>query len=264
MSFRNKGEMLAEFATYDKLIAIAPLENLFGEPDLLPVLKAACGNLMICPPVNFHAFHPDCVLASRKDTGHPVHSALGDYNSALALFGYTEGMGVEETVGMFRASVYQRAGYFDAWASSQQALLVVGRQFDFPFEKLYRSWTQRGVFMHTINHPKLFVLADLAAEIMHRLGIEVDARLVESYVPDELLSSCVWPLYPELGRAMSLPGSYLFKAGTRLYDLHAFVEDSFGRYAAHPRNQITCPRLHAWRQDAGFLDCVRPSAHSNL
>lgn len=259
--FRDKREMLAEFSQFDLLIAIAPLENIWGDPDLLPILRRECGNLLICPPVNFHAFHPDCVIASRRDTGELIHSALGDYNSALALFGYTEGMGVEETLRLYHARVYERAGYFDAWTSSQEALMAVGRQFDFPLDKLFRSWTRRGVFMHSINHPKLFVLADLAAQILRGLGIEADARLVEGYVPDELLNNCVWPLYPELGRAMGLPGSYVFKAGQHFYDLRAYVEASFAMYASYPGDQLRCTRLEAWKRDQELVECLSARAH---
>jgi len=257
--FRSVSRLLAEIATYDVVVVLPPVEGFFGDLDLTAV-RGAARKIILCPLVTFAAFHPDCIYVERKDTARRVHSPLGDYNSALTLLAWLEGLEVEEALRLFHPAIYARAGYFDAWPASEEALLRAGRDYEFPFDKLYRSWVRRGVFMHTINHPKLFVFADLASEILRRCGIAADSRLAESYIPDELLNNCVWPLYPEIGRPMSLSGSYIFKNGSWLFDLRGFVEESFRFYGSHAKDLIGSSRMDEWRRDSGFMDCVRSRA----
>ena len=255
--FRDAGEVLAELAAFDVVVVARSIAGIFGALDEAGIV-AGCRKVIQCPSVGFFAFHPDCVYAARRDTGERLHSAMGEYNSALALLAYVEGLGVEEALRLFHSTIYARAGYFDAWADSEASLMRSGREAGFPLEKLFRGWNRRGCFMHSINHPKLFVFADMAAEILRRCGIDADARMVESYLADELLiDNLIWPLYPELGRALSLPGSYIFRAWKRIFDLRGFVEESFRRYSAHPQELISCARIGEWRGDAAFMDAVR-------
>jgi hypothetical protein len=253
--FRNEAAVLAKLATYDVVVSIWPIAGFFGNLDD-PAVAAACPNVIQCPLVTFGAFHPDCIYVDRKDTSQRVHTPLGDYNSALTLLAYLEGLSVHEALLLFCLAVYERVGYLDAWASSEASLLGTGLHFSFPLERAYRSWIRRGVFMHTINHPKLFVFADLAAEILLRCGVKTNSRLVESYVPDVLLSNCVWPVYPEVGSALSLPGCYVFKAGPKFLDLRSFVEESYAGYSRHPRELISSDRIDSWRHDVALMEFV--------
>jgi len=66
--------------------------------------------------------------------------------------------------------------------------------------------------MHAINHPKLFVLADLALVIVMREGMSFFTD-VENGIEDRIANGPTWPVYPEIARALEVEGKYQFKKG---------------------------------------------------
>ena len=109
--------------------------------------------------------------------------------------------------------------------------------------------------MHSINHPKLFVLADLARVLLEREGIE-SLPDVEQYVDDQLAEGPVWPVYPEVGQRLGVAGHYLFKRARALCSdaqpvlmlgLKDFVQESFQAFAKYRREDLICERLASSR-----------------
>lgn len=120
-----------------------------------------------------------------------MKTPVGDYRSALAFLCYSVGLNAAQTVARFNERVFARLGYFanSLWTISERNLLDSGRNTGLPVERYFRSWVRRGCFMYSVNHPKLFVLADLAAGSV----LDKDAPIPRAIEP------------PELGRVVELP-----------------------------------------------------------
>ena len=260
--FAGSEAMLAELDKYGLVVAQPYGPDHFPELDGAR-LKTLRDRVIQFPSVEFSAFHPDCIyVVSHRDGLHFVPSPLGDYNSALALLGYNLGLSVDETVGLFNEDVYERAGYFRVWGLSEEVLLGAGRAVGFPIERLYHSWMRRGCFMHSVNHPKLFVIADVAGALLEQGGIPMVCRSVENHLPDQALFSSVWPIYPEIGRRMGLEGTYLFKKPTvsdeqsPIITLQEFVCGSYASYRGYPPGTMHSMRVDEWMGKSKFIEYI--------
>ncbi len=120
--------------------------------------------------------------------------------------------------------------------------------------------------MYSVNHPKLFVLADLAAGALASCGVTADPQLCEDYVPDNVKLGAVWPVYPEIAARFGLNGSYRFKGNSSYdstnpcFDLREFVEKSYALYRRDDLATMLCPRVEAWKSDSGLLNYIRGAA----
>lgn len=205
------------------------------------------------PTIDTLGFHPDCSYV--YSNGQPIDSPIGAYHSALVLWSYLQGLSPQATRNLFCDPVFRHLGFFDLQAVGIDQLVKKGRQCGMPMHRWLADWQASGVWMHTINHPKLRVLADVALHCLRQLGIEgvVDARDV---VEDELARSPCWPVYPEVAKSLGLrdAGGYAFKRAHRpvdkgrtvqYMDLDTFIEGSFAIYARHSPGDLRCDRLQA-------------------
>ena len=219
------------------------------------------------PTIVFPAFHPDIVYIGHK--AGLFGSPMGDYHSALIVYGFARGYSVDEIVSLFRAEVFSRVGYLDGWFASRDALLAMSHTHGCNLDRLFAGWMRRGCFMHTINHPKLFVLADLARDALRRAEIPARTAACEDYLPDPL-SGSVWPVYPEIAARLGVIGSSTFKpplgglnflvdAG-RCIDLRAMVEGSLAIYAHTPKIAGHCDRVQSWLAAPEIRDTLIPAA----
>lgn len=205
------------------------------------------------PTIDTLGFHPDCAYV--HVLGKAVDSPIGAYHSVLVFWGYLQGLSVKATRDLFKEQVFRHLGFFDLHAAGVNHLVNKGRQCSMPVHLWLADWQKAGVWMHTINHPKPQVLADVALHCLAQLGIAgvADARDV---VDDELARSPCWPVYPEVAQALGLrtPGSYAFKGAHRPDDhgksvhymgLDAFIQASFALYARYAPGDLQCDRLQA-------------------
>ncbi|WP_110350147.1 WcbI family polysaccharide biosynthesis putative acetyltransferase [Methylobacterium sp. B4] len=270
----------ATFAQFDAspqrlLEAVAEADLTVGMPfergalgDLVPARIAQAARTYVpIPTIVFPAFHPDIVYIGHK--GGLFGSPMGDYHSALIVYGFARGFSVDEIVSLFRADVFARLGYLDGWFAARDSLLAMSRTHGFDLDRLFAGWMRRGCFMHTINHPKLFVLGDLAREALTRAGIPARAATCEDYLPDPL-SGSIWPVYPEIAARIGVTGSTTFKpplgglnflvdAG-RCIDLRAMVESSLAIYAHTPKIAQHCERVGGWLDNGEIRDALQPLA----
>ncbi len=212
--------------------------------------------LHVIPTLVFSAFHPDAVYVGERAEEAPLMGPMGGHHSALALHGYLEGFDPERTLRLFRAEAFRRVGYLDVWDEAVATLVERGRHADYPLAEAILRWTRRGAFMHGINHPKMFVAADLARGLLRRAGIGFEDLDLEGYLPDDVIRSGTWPVYPAIGAHYGIPASELFlKAPTRktgparTLTLRAFVEASHASYRTRDRSALRSVRVEAWRAD---------------
>ena len=218
-------------------------------------LAALLPGMRLFPAIVFSAFHPDAIyvgdlasMAATRLTPSPLHT----YQSAIALFGHLRGLPAERIVPLYRAEVFERLGYLAGWDPAAEDLLAASRAVGLDLSGELLRWIRGGAFMHTINHPRLAVLGDVAARLLTEAGLTPAPDAVESYLADELLDGVIWPIYPAIAEVYGLPGSTTFKrrgrpgAPPRLLDLPEFVAESVALYRRLPAGRLRSARIDAW------------------
>jgi hypothetical protein len=203
---------------------------------------------ILYPRLSFNALHPDVVVLAAPHG--PVLPPLG-YHSSLVLYGWHRGLSAADTARLFCEPVFERVGFFDCWDAARTVQLDEARRVDFALEALLARWERRGRFMHTPNHPALFVMADIARELMQRAGLRAAVDAPEHFVNDPMLDKAVWPIYPEIASRLGLEGTYAFKPAqppgstgyALLLGLDEFIDRSFAAYAHMDHDSLRSPRL---------------------
>ena len=218
-------------------------------------LQAGEPRLKLFPSIVFSAFHPDMVYAGQASDLAALKlapSPMGQYHSAIALLAHRLGLDAGRTAGLFREAVFARLGYLDHWDPAVRELVAAAAATGFGLEREVARWARRGAFMHVMNHPKAFVVGDIARRLLAESGFSPEPVEIEDYLGDELAQDVVWPIYPAIAEHFGLTGSYLFKVKPRgegfprLYDLPGFVAASFSLYDATPAADRACPRVESW------------------
>lgn len=196
------------------------------------------------PIISFGGYQPDNDYVYLNTPPSGCRPMVG-CQSAIAFWGWIKGLNESETESLFCEEVYQHLGYLDCWDTAKKAQLSLGQEADLPLEELFLKWSGGEVFMHTINHPKLFVLADIARALMDREGIDYIPN-AEWYMKDAMATHGSFPVYPEIASRLGIRGSYIFDVpGTspNKLSLSSFLKDSFDIYHQYDKNELSCPLL---------------------
>jgi hypothetical protein len=229
---RTARERLAPLAERADVWIVTPA-NRFARA-MFEERHAEGARLLVVPPIQFTAFHPDCCYAGDRRSGRATARA---YNSAIVAWAYARGLDVARTAALFRTDVLRQLGYLDAWDPAVRALRRAFLATDLApdFATFLRRVQRQGCFMHTINHPRIATLVELAKLAAQRADLPI-RRSVE---PGELadgLNGLSWPLYPDVASALALPGGgyhWKFIASDEFIDgLEPYIEDSFAAYRA--------------------------------
>ena len=218
--------------------------------------SAHFSKVRLIPKISFAAFHPDMDYVEDSHGCH-ILGPLGAYHSSIAFFCWKHKLTKTETLKLFCEKTYKTLGYFDYWALAKKVLLTEGEFTGISLERLVQKWEQRGSWMYSLNHPKLFALVDIAKALLEREGIEILPG-VEEFVDDEMSTENVWPIYPEIAKKLGLDGHYLFKRATPsvlrdmpvpMMTLEQFIDESFKAYSKYSRDELTCHRLTSNRYE---------------
>ena len=192
------------------------------------------------PHVMFHGYHPDlCYLA---ETGPLSTGPLGHYHSVLAYAAFRCGLNERRAATLYREDVFETLGYFDTWDTERETLLNNYERMGFDLGPSFAKWSGNGPFMHTINHPQITCLRDLACIILKRAGIE---RAANRFIPhDNLAQGPIFPVYPEIGSRLGVNGNFFFKPGGRyrFLDLGQYLNACFEIYRRFPEERPTIKR----------------------
>src|SRR5690606_18717983 len=138
----------------------------------------------------FNAYHPDLCYV-QDGSGGIIRGPLGDYHSVLALCSFNLGLSVGEARGLFNRRTYEELGWLDLWAPAKERLLKTFGDEGIHLEKHFPKWGRIRAFMHSINHPSIECLYDVAASLLAKFGVAVnDAGLLPH---DNLLNGPVFP-----------------------------------------------------------------------
>jgi hypothetical protein len=231
------------------IVFLHKLPGLYGELEWSK-FQALHPRAFALPHTPFTGFHPDCVYIQLK-AGGTVGSPVGPYSSAIAAAAFSLGGDVEAAARLFNAEVFEKLGYFAEFEKAKSFMLKTFAQFGLDAASEWESWMRQAPFMHTINHPRPVVVAGIAK--MMAAKAELIGSHVKAPIPihDSLSNSAIWPVYPEIGAALGLPGGYLFKKGGASYDisdgqgpflrLQPFLEQSFAIFEKHDKAVFDVP-----------------------
>jgi hypothetical protein len=223
-------------------------------------LCSEVANVTRYPSLLFGAYHPDSIFVQDRSRGDAfVSGPIGQHHSALALFAYRAGFTAESALRLYQREVYELLGYFDLWEPASTQFLEVTRSYGIKLDSDFIGWTRLArSFMYSINHPKAYVLFDLARHLLDQAGIPWKPLDFDHYAVNDLARDTIFPVYPEVAERFGIAGSYIFKApsasrgglniGT-FWDLQAFVRESYRVYARHDGEALTNERVQAWLQN---------------
>lgn len=204
------------------------------------------------PVIGFQAFHPDLCYARKKSTGEltTLH-----YNSAIGVWGYMRSLSADVVASLFNTTVFAKLGYLDYWVPCKDHLRRVFANSDLTeaeFTRFFLAVQRRGVFMHSINHPKIGALVDLSRLLALRIGYKGNIWDVPVDLPDALSHDLVWPVYPEIGIALGVAGDYTWKIRLEFIDgvtsYLNYAYDGYRRQGIEPNDFEIVGFYHGWNE----------------
>ena len=185
-----------------------------GQLDLIPQHTKPNFLVIKVPVINFSAFHPDLCYAKRISSNELL---VPHYNSAIAIWAYKHGLSISDAKKLFNKKSYDGLGYFDEWSVSVTNLSRSFDECELDFNRFFLSLKRVGVFMHSINHPKIITLVGLGKVVSLQLG--KDESIMDKIIDiNDGLSAIKWPVYLEIADEYSfLDGSYEWKMDNKSY-----------------------------------------------
>lgn len=231
-------------------------------------------NVHVIPTIAFAAYHPDVVSIGRQDHATLrglLSGPMGHSHSAITLYAYLASFSEAQALRLFNESVFERLGYYDFWNESVASLRRLGAEAEYDLDAHLTRWARRGCFMHSTNHPKLYVMTDIARGLLAKAGIPFESCDLDAFLPDDLGGMGSWPVYPEIAQHYGVPGSALFfKAETprsgpaRTMTRAAYVAAAYAYYSRRSRDILVSQRVQAWRADPATVEFLRAAAGPSL
>lgn len=241
----SKTKFVEKLKNADIWISIGSYELLaeFGIESKVQLIKI--------PIIRFSGFHPDLVYAKKKSTNELV---TPHYNSAIAVWAYSHNLDVGNAEKLFNEQVFANLGYLTSWESSVNQLRHRFLDSDLEFHDFILPMRREGLFMYSLNHPKVIALVTLSKLIAKQLGVGPDK--LDRYIDiNDGLNEIIWPVYPEIGDHLALYSSYEWKMGEGkwLRGLRAFLESAYANYG---RLNIAPDDLVALQGNEALYDSV--------
>ncbi len=197
---------------------------------------------VIVPGLQIDRYHPD--ICWIPHAGKMLWGPIGQNHSRIVFRAYQKGYTASEIADLFNRDTYEKAGYLRYRPGQLNNLIGRFAKFDLDISKYIAKWSRHGSFMHTINHPKIECLFDIACEIVRNLGLPSmldDDPEIRCSIEDNLAIGAVYPVYPEIAEAYGFRGHYYFKKphSYRMLGLRDFIEQSLVCYeAAHKEEPL--------------------------
>lgn len=187
-------------------------------------------HFLTIPRLYFSAFHPDIVGARIKSSGagYPAR-----YNSAICLWAFTNNIEPADASRLFNKHTFARLGYFNRWESSVAHMKTAFESTGFDFNRFFLAVKRDGIFMHTVNHPKVSLLIWMAKMLAVRIGHDKTVWNKEVFINDALGRVAIWPVYPEVAHELAMPGSYTWfvDKGKVIEGLRNYIEFAYDKYS---------------------------------
>jgi hypothetical protein len=232
----SRTKVVAELDSCNHIIAQGGgVEN---GPRSTGALSGTKRSMIMLPPIGFKGFHPDATYINAG--GDNIIGPAGAYHSRIALAAYLGDLSAPQAALLFNRFNFVRLGYMRVFA--EQIALAEQRlaAFGLDAKSLLARWLQRGCFMHTINHPKIYVVFDIVVATCRAAGLNVDpeAKCPEN-LHDAMFMGPGLPVFPAIAAKIGIAADERFRLGRKLgsepeyMDLETFIRECFGLYAAY-------------------------------
>ncbi len=194
----------------------------------------ASGNTVLCvPQLEFSGLHPDVVYAADKKGW--AQSPTSDYHSKIALAAYICGLSPARTVRLFNTYIFEKLDYFKFYERCRQDSISQFASEGIVIDDKFERWERGSLsFMYTSNHPKPFVLADIAIAACKAASLRSEALFPYDFMADFLSSSFLLPVFPEIANRHGFDGHRRYRLaggpGASVLSLEDYVRESFERY----------------------------------
>ena len=231
----------------ERLLAILDgVDAVLVQPVNLPEVQrlsapALAGRVARCvefPRIHFTGFHPDALRAP----GRALKGLIGPWHSALVMAGHGMGLSENRTEELFNAYIYGALGYFDEYAKASSFLQTSFAELGWDAPSGLKDAARS--FVSVPYHPRIEPMMDLAREAAARLGIETEPEAQPP--PDPLLRFGSWPIYPEVGKRLGLPGRMQFDPPgepQRVMGLREAITWCYALYASSPAEALAPRRV---------------------
>lgn len=242
--FRRESDVwIAKFKEYDYIV-VAP------EAGYLDIVNFAnMDNIVWLPTFYFPAFHGDLTYATSNDI--LIKTPLDGYNSKLILSGYKRGLSKSQTASLFNIETFQSIGYLDTYDQASTELLQRYAEHGINLQSALVTWMRDGIFVYSVNHPKVSVLYDIASLLLKKLGLKTREH---QYLPhDNLANGPIFPVFPEIATFYGFSnGSYFYKSAYdyQTYDLNEFIEESYEVYNHYEVSSISYTEINGAYRDS--------------
>jgi hypothetical protein len=207
------------------------------------VLRARVRRLHLLPAFRFAGFHPDSVSLTLD--GVNLGGPTGGYHSRIAVAGYLAGLSPRATADLFNRLSFARLGYLHRFAEQHALLLENYALYRIDLSAPFKAWMQDGCFMHSVNHPRMRVMVDLARAVCAMAGLPVQAEPPgEADLPDPLAPHPTHPVFPDIAAVLDIAPSGAFRNAAppggraRVMGTEAFVTGSHAVFRRTPRSVL--------------------------
>ncbi|MBU0620473.1 MAG: hypothetical protein KJ795_01365 [Gammaproteobacteria bacterium] len=192
--------------------------------------KVVPRNFISIPRLYFSAFHPDIVAARIKSTGANYPSR---YNSAICVWAYSNGLDPSDAARLFSKNTFGKLGYFKQWDKSVAQMRTAFETSRLDFDRFFLAVKRNGVFMHTVNHPRVSLLIWIAKLLAVGIGHDRNVWSKDVLIDDALGKVEIWPVYPEVAYELALPGSYnwFVERGKVIDGLRSYIDYAYEKYS---------------------------------
>lgn len=234
-------EFLALIPKYDAVvhsnhkILTKKLESLVGEN--VPLISF--------PTIAFEGEMQDCVYIGEENE---VKSPVGSYHSFIIFCAFYFNISEEYCIRLFNQHFYKKLGYIDVIEPTRTRLQVLLAVHGVD-SHLVDKWISSDQFMHTINHPKLFVIEDVLKQLLVANKIPFRDVNVSGFMKDPLAEGASFPRLIETlsNKALLAEKLYFKKGGTseppQFVSLQDFISASYKVYSKLDKNKLTTARF---------------------
>jgi hypothetical protein len=208
-------------------------------------MRATGATVHRLPTIRFRGFHPDTVMIVPK-SGRKVGGPTTGYHSRIAIAAFLGGLSVPETLELYSALVFARLGYFDEYARQFELMRMNFEGCGLDFRPIREKLVASGCFMHSINHPKVAPLLELAIGTCRMLELPIENMNVRpEELPDLLAPAATHPVFPEIAARIGIRAEGTFRPnvppGGQWKELshEQFIAGSFKSFAATDRETLT-------------------------
>jgi hypothetical protein len=199
-----------------------------------PVLREHLGGrLATFTNIHFTGLHPDITYIGCMR--RRLRGFFGDYHSKLVLFSFVSRWTPERCLQLFNGVIYERLGYFEAFATSSDDLLLRDAACDVRFAARFLEMVRWEPSLYTVNHPTGRVFLELAFALAEHAGFEF-VRHGAVMFQNHLSTNYIWPVYHEIAEHHGLAyrtAPYFVRIGqraSRSIGLEEFVRGSYAAY----------------------------------